>query len=159
MRRFSKNLTITGAYTYSKNLDNASEVFAAGGTTAASVFALPHILDGAKFEKGPSLFDRTQRATFTYVYEFPFMREQKNIVGRIIGGWQVSGVTTFESGVPYSIFNGLDSDGIGGANERPTFNPNGQKGVRAIPVVNATGAITGYTNPDAGNAAAATRGV
>ncbi len=153
MRRFSKNLTITGAYTYSKNLDNASEVFAAGGTTSASVFALPHILGGAKFEKGPSLFDRTQRATFTYVYEFPFMCEQKNLLGRMVGGWQVSGVTTFESGVPYTIFNGLDSDGIGGGNERPTFNPNGQKGVRAIPVVDATGAITGYTNPDAGNAA------
>ena len=152
MRRFSKNLTITGAYTYSKNLDNASEIFAAGGTTAASLFALPHILGGAKFEKGPSLFDRTQRASFTYVYELPFMHEQKNLVGRIVGGWQISGVTTFESGVPYSIFNGLDADGIGGANERPTFNPNGQKGVRALPVVDATGAITGYTNPDANNA-------
>ncbi len=152
-RRFSKNFTITGAYTYSKLLDNASEVFAASGTTAASVAALPVIFGGNKYEKGPSLFDRTQRASFTYVYEIPLMREQKNLLGRVVGGWQLSGVTTFESGVPYSIFNGLDSDGIGGGNERPTFNPNGQKGVRAIPVVNATGAITGYVNPDNGNAA------
>ena len=152
-RRFAKGFTVTGAYTYSKSLDNASEVFAAGGTTAASVYALPAIFGGAKYEQGPSLFDRTQRASFTYVYEFPFMREQRNLLGRVMGGWQVAGVITMESGVPYSIFNGLDSDGIGGGNERPTFNPKGQKGVRAIPVVDATGAITSYTNPDNGNAA------
>jgi hypothetical protein len=153
-RRFTNNFTFTGAYTYSKMLDNASEVFAASGTTAASVAALPVIFGGNRFEKGPSLFDRTQRAAFTYVFELPFMREQRGFLGRVVGGWQLSGVTVFESGVPFTIFNGLDSDGIGGNNERPNFNPNGQPGVRAIPVVNTTtGAITGYTNPDANNAA------
>ncbi len=151
-RRFSKGLTVTGSYTYSKLIDNASEVFAQGGVTATSVFAVPHIFGGDRFDRAVSLFDRTHRAAFTYVYEFPFAREQRGILGRVIGGWQVSGVTTFESGVPYTIFNGVDSDGIGGANERPNFNPAGQKGVRAIPTVDATGRITGYTNPDANNA-------
>ncbi|MFN2453228.1 MAG: carboxypeptidase regulatory-like domain-containing protein [Pyrinomonadaceae bacterium] len=151
-RRFANNLTATGSYTYSKLLDNQSEVFAPGGQTSTSFFALPAILGGDRFERGPSVLDRTHRAVFTYVYEIPFLREQRGFIGRALGGFQISGVTTFESGVPFTVFNGLDSDGIGGGLERPNFNPNGQRGVRAIPVVNAQGFITGYTNPDAGNA-------
>ena len=74
------------------------------------------------------------------------------MLGRLAGGWQLSGVTRFESGAPFTVLNGFDADGIGGATERPTFNPSGRKGVRAIPGTDATGRITGYTNPDDNNA-------
>lgn len=147
-RRFANNFTLTGSYTFAKNLSNADEVFAVGVGTAASVFALPAILGGDKFEKGLSQNDRTHRGVFSYVYEVPFMRDQRGFVGHLLGGFQISGVTSFESGTPYTVFNGFDSDGIGGNNERPSYNPAGQAGVRAIPVVNATGAITGYINGD-----------
>jgi hypothetical protein len=51
--------------------------------------------------------------------------------------------------VPFTVTNGFDADGIGGAGaDRPTFNPNGQRGVRAVPQVNAQGFITGYVNPE-----------
>lgn len=68
-------------------------------------------------------------------------------------------MTTFESGVPFTISNGVDGDGINGSGgDRPNFNPNGQVGVRAVPVVAPAtspdfGRITGYINPDANNAA------
>jgi Carboxypeptidase regulatory-like domain/TonB-dependent Receptor Plug Domain/TonB dependent receptor len=161
-RRVKNNFTVTGSYTWSKLIDNASEVFAADGTSSTSVFALPAIFGGDRFERGLSLFDRTHRASFTYVYELPFLREQRGLIGRIGGGWQVSGVTVFESGVPFTVFNGFDADGIGGNNDRPNFNPNGQRGVRAVPVVATAdnpgppgtprGTILGYVNPDANNA-------
>ena len=153
-RRFADNFLVTGAYTYSRLIDNNSDVFANLGVAAAapSVAALPTILGGDRLERGLSLFDRTHRATFTYVYEIPFFREQRGALGRLLGGFQIAGITTFESGVPYTVLNGLDSDGIGGNNDRPTFNPAGQRGVRAVPVVNAQGVITSYVNPDAGNA-------
>ena len=151
-RRFANNFTITGAYTFAKNLSNADEVFAVGVGTAASVFALPAVLGGDRFEKGLSQNDRTHRGVFAYVYEVPFMRDQRGFVGHLLGGFQISGVTSFESGTPYTVFNGFDADGIGGNNDRPSYNPAGQAGVRAVPVTNATGAITGYTNPDNNNA-------
>ncbi|MDQ3684493.1 MAG: TonB-dependent receptor, partial [Acidobacteriota bacterium] len=161
-RRFADNFQITGAYTYSKLISNADEVFAIGVGTASSVSALPTIFGGDPFERAVSQFDRTHRAVFTYIVESPFFRDQRGFVGKLLGGYQVSGSTSLESGSPFTIFNGLDSDGIGGGNERPTFNPNGQRGVRAVPVVDTRamisgmanpnfGAITGYTNPDAGN--------
>ncbi len=164
-RRFADNFTLTGAYTYAKLIDNASEVFAQGGASSStSTPQTPSILGGERLDRAVSLFDRTHRASFTYVYELPFFREQQGFIGRALGGFQISGVNTFESGVPFTVLNGLDADGIGGSGgDRPNFNPNGQRGVRAQPVVDTRatvggapnpnfGAITGYTNPDAGNA-------
>lgn len=154
-RRFADNFMLTGAYTFSKLIDNASEVFSsiAGGFSNQPTFQTPLVLGGDRAERGLSLFDRTHRATFTYIVESPWFRDQRGAAGRLLGGWQLSGVTTFESGVPFTVFNGLDSDGIGGSTgDRPNFNPLGQPGVRARPVVDAQGFITGYVNPDANNA-------
>ncbi|HYH86257.1 MAG TPA: hypothetical protein VEX60_12450, partial [Pyrinomonadaceae bacterium] len=154
-RRFSDNFSVTGAYTFSKLISNMDEVFAAtaNGISNSSLPQTPSIFGGERADRAISFFDRTHRASFTYVYELPFLREQRGFVGRALGGWQLSGVTTFESGVPFNVSNGVDADGIGGSgNDRPNINPLGQRGVRAVPVVNAQGFITGYVNPDAGGA-------
>ncbi len=158
-RRFVNNFTVTGSYTFSKLINNADEVFAVGIATAGSVSAIPAVFGGQARERGLSVDDRTHRAAFTYVAESPFYRDQQGIVGRLLGGFQFSGVTTFESGVPFTVFNIFDADGIGGGNDRPTYNPNGQRGVRAVPVVEPQflpgnvpnpnyGAIIGYINPE-----------
>jgi outer membrane receptor protein involved in Fe transport len=147
-RRFGNNFQLTGAYTFSKLISNADEVFVGGlGSVGSSVSAFPAIFGGERQDRSLSIFDRTHRATFTYVIQSPFFKDQQGFVGKLFGGFQLSGITTFEAGVPFTIFNGFDSDGVAGAN-RPTFNPNGQRGVRAIPVVDANNFITGYLNPE-----------
>ena len=161
-RRFAQNLTFTGSYTWSKLIDNGSEVFAtaiiAGGSSNPLI---PFILGGLRNERAVSLFDRPHRAAITYVYALPFFKDQRGFVGHLLGGFEVSGVTTFESGVPYTVTNGVDADLIGGAfPDRPDFNPSGQRGVRAVPAVATATAnpcsvavgATYYTNPDAGGA-------
>ena len=147
-RRFTNNFQLTGAYTFSKLISNADEVFGIGIGSNTSFFAIPAILGGNRNERAVSSFDRTHRASFTYVVQSPFFDKQQGFAGRLLGGFQVSGVTVFESGVPYTVFNGFDADGVGGGLDRPTFNPNGERGVRAVPVVNAQGFITGYINPE-----------
>ena len=159
-RRFARGFALTGAYTYSKFIDNASEVFGVGDTNLPQQAAFPSIFGGQAAERGVSFFDRTHRASFTYVYQLPWYSEQKGAFGHLLGGWEVSGVTTFESGVPLTVVNGADSDLFGGNLDRPTFNPAGQAGVRAAPsVATATNnpcsvaiGATFYTNPDAGGA-------
>src|SRR5882672_3743774 len=151
-QRITNGLGVTGSYTYSKLIDNGSEIFASAGLSNSSLPIIPHFFGGERNERAVSLFDRTHRAVFTYVYDLPFMREQRGALGRIVGGWQLSGITTFESGVPFTVTNGVDSNGFVGNNDRPDFNPNGQKGVRAIPATAANPSPTGYINPDAGNA-------
>ena len=147
-RRFANNFQLTGAYTFSKLISNADEVFGIAIGSNTSVSAIPFILGGDRNERALSSFDRTHRASITFVAQSPFFDKQQGFLGKVLGGFQLSGIYTVESGVPYTVFNGFDSDGVGGGNDRPTYNPNGQRGVRAVPIVSTTGAITGYFNPE-----------
>ena len=159
-RRFTNGFSLSSAYTWSRLIDNASEVFTVADTNLPQQSSFPSIFGGQEPERGVSFFDRTHRFSLTYVYELPFMRNQEGFVGHLLGGFQISGVTTFETGVPLTVVNGQDADSIGGALDRPDFNPNGQSGVRAVPAtatatVNPCGVAVGstyYTNPDAGSA-------
>ncbi|MDQ3714032.1 MAG: TonB-dependent receptor [Acidobacteriota bacterium] len=147
-RRFADNFLTSVAYTFSKNINNADEVFIVGlGSGEGSTPSIPSIYGGQRANYALSVDDRPHRLALTYVVESPFFKEQQGILGRILGGFQLSGVSTFESGVPFSVTNGFDADGLGGT-DRPTFNPNGQRGVRAVPVTDANGFITGYINPE-----------
>jgi hypothetical protein len=148
-RRFANGFTMTAGYTWARMIDNASEVFGVGATGATQQSAIPSIFGGERVDRSLSFFHRAHRAVFTYLYEFPWMKDQKGFVGHVVGGWQISGNTTFESGVPLNVQNGVDADGLGGAGDRPIYNPNGDKGVRAVPRLTSP---TGYVNPDAGNA-------
>jgi hypothetical protein len=148
LRRFANGFSMSAAYTYSKLLDNASEVFGVAGNNQPQQAAVPSIFGGQQRERGLSLFDRTHRASFTYIYELPWMHDQHGFIGRVVGGWQLAGITTFESGVPLNVSNGQDADSIGGNLDRPDFNPSGQDGVRAIPATAASPSSTGYINPD-----------
>jgi hypothetical protein len=147
-RRFTNGLTFNANYTYSKLIDNGSEVFGVAATNLPQQSAVPSIFGGQGRERAVSFFDRTHRMSISYVYDLPFMRDQHGWLGRIAGGWQVSGITTFESGVPLTVVNGQDADGLGGNLDRPDFNPLGQEGVRAVP--NAA-SPTGFVNPDRNN--------
>ena len=137
------------AYTWAKAIDYVSDPFSTSGINVLATSAVPTIFGGLPREKGLSLFDRKQRFVVTGNYELPFMKSQKGPLGRVLGGWQVSGIYAIESGVPFTVVNGIDADGIGGNNDRPDVNPFGKKGVRAVP---SPTSATGYINPEAGNA-------
>jgi len=148
-RRFSNNLMVKASYAWSKMIDNASEVFGVGNTNLPQNTSLPSMFGGLQLDRSVSFFDRTQRLSLSYLYQLPFMNDQRGILGRAAGGWQVSGISSFETGVPLNIYNGYDADGIGGNYDRPIFNPNGKPGVRAQ--VSAS-SPTGYVNPEAAGA-------
>jgi hypothetical protein len=134
-RRFVNGFAVTGAYTWSKLIDNASEVFGLGEVNSPQQASFPSIFGGQSLERAVSFFDRRHRASITYVYAIPFMKEQRGFIGHVLGGFEISGVTTFESGVPLTVINGVDADSIGGNLDRPDFNPAGTPGTRAIPAV------------------------
>ena len=49
--------------------------------------SLPAAFGGQSLEKGLSLYDRTHKLSLTWLYELPFMRTQKGVIGKIVGGW------------------------------------------------------------------------
>ncbi len=108
-RRFTRGLSITGSYTFGKAIDNAS-----GLRTSANPF-------DPRADRGPSEFDIRHRGVIAYVFEFPWLRDQRGFFGRVLGGWGLSGITTFQSGAVLNITEPTDRCLCGGGNQRPDF--------------------------------------
>ena len=104
-------LTVQGAYTWSKELDY---------TSGDNSGALSDPFDRNR-DYGPGSYDREHIAIFSYIYDLPFFKNAKNgFLRYTVGGWQLSGVTTFETGTPLTPTIGNDILGLGGnATARP----------------------------------------
>ena len=63
---------------------------------------------------GPANWDVPHRVVASYIYELPFFRTSGNAVLRnVVGGWQVAGVTTVQSGTPVNVTIATDRANIG----------------------------------------------
>jgi hypothetical protein len=96
-RRWSAGY-LQAAYTWSKSTDATST----GNPAFNTAFNNESTLDNSR---GLSDFDRPQRLVVSYVYDLPFLKNATGVTHAILGGWQVSGVTTFQSGLPFSVFD------------------------------------------------------
>ena len=100
----SNGLTFQAAYTYSHALDYVS----------ADLNTLANPFDRG-YSYGSGDFDRRHVAIFSYIYELPFFRNSSNkFLHSIVGGWELSGITMFESGTPLTPTLGYDNLGLGG---------------------------------------------
>src|SRR5262249_57703499 len=72
--------------------------------------AAPQKSCGIGCEYGRSQQGRRQIFTANYVYELPFFRSQQGLLGHVAGGWEFSGIVTFQSGVPFTVTSSLDAD-------------------------------------------------
>src|SRR5256885_16925048 len=52
---------------------------------------------------GPSEFDARHILVFNYLYDLPFFKNHSTLGGKLLGGWQISGVTQFQTGLPCSV--------------------------------------------------------
>jgi carboxypeptidase family protein/TonB-dependent receptor-like protein len=94
-------VSATASYTYSKTIDNASEVFStlAGGNTLA--YAQNPFAPGAP-ERANSGIDFPHVVGVTVVYDLPFYKGQHGYAGHVLGGWQVNTTYRYTSGQPYT---------------------------------------------------------
>jgi hypothetical protein len=108
-RRYSKGLTLLAAYTWSHALDNDSSSRQDAYDLAA--------------EKASSNFDLRQRFVFSSVYELPFGKgkaflSSSRIGNAVAGGWQLSGIFTKQTGLPFTPVESVDASNTG-TTERP----------------------------------------
>ncbi len=61
-----------------------------------------------KDSKGPLVFNQRNRTIANFIYELPYRRDGKGALGLLLGAWQVGGIATFATGLPYSITQGDD---------------------------------------------------
>jgi hypothetical protein len=113
--RFSGGLYFQAAYTYSKSIDNGSgSVF---GDELNGLTQFGNLLNPSG-QRAVSDFDRTHRFVVSYNYDLPIARLfHSHGQSRLLNGWAVNGVTTFQSGTPINVFDGSvptlqDTDGI-----------------------------------------------
>lgn len=103
-QRFSGASQLNIAYTWAKNLTDSQN----------DRSAAPINITGIGFEKARAALDRRHIFTANYVYEIPFFSKQQGFVGKVLGGWQASGIITFQTGLPFTpTVSGFDPSGIG----------------------------------------------
>jgi hypothetical protein len=96
-KRFAHGLQFTAAYTFSKSFDEAS-----------SFEGILNPID-PRISRALSTFDARHRIVVSYYWELPF-RKYSGAKGKVINGWSLSGITTFQTGFPIRITSQADNE-------------------------------------------------
>jgi Carboxypeptidase regulatory-like domain len=144
-RRWSQGY-FQAAYTFSKNIDATST----GNTAFNTAY---NDQSNVNASRGISDFNRPHRLSASYAYDLPFLKHATGAEGLLLGGWQVSGVTIFQSGLPFSIYDSSAGTAFLGAGSTPLL------GASLAPGASIAGGLTsgdihsrvanGYLNPAA----------
>ena len=89
-RRFTDGLTILGAFTWSRSIDDSSS------TEGRNPFL-------GRGNRGPSLFDVPLNFTMSAIYELPFFKNGGSPAAKhVLGGWSLAGIMILQSGFPFT---------------------------------------------------------
>jgi len=121
-RRTLGDLTLSVAYTYSHSIDDSSDRFDGAFVDSYNIAR----------NRANSSFDQRHNFAVSYVYALPFFKGS-GLQNKLLGGWQLSGITIAQTGNPFSVTNDTDfgdSAGVGngvGTGSRPDLvgNPHG----------------------------------
>jgi hypothetical protein len=134
----SRGYFLQASYTVSKSIDDTSAFF--GSTGELSSAANPKQIN---LDRGPSSFDERQRAVVVYNLDLPvgpghrLLGWNNGFNRQIIGGWQISGITSAQTGQPFTVYNtSNDFSGFNQSADRPD-------------IVGSGPLQTNYSNPDA----------
>jgi Carboxypeptidase regulatory-like domain/TonB dependent receptor/TonB-dependent Receptor Plug Domain len=108
------DLQLQAAYTLSRAIDPAT---GNNGVGDLNNFDNPY---DVHYDNGPSGLDRTQIAFVNFIYDIPFLKNSSNkLLKSTVGGWQVSGIVTLQTGEPVHISEGGIQNCAQGVNNDP----------------------------------------
>jgi hypothetical protein len=96
-KRFAHGLQLTAAYTFSKSFDEAS-----------SFEGILNPID-PRISRSLSVFDARHRFVLSYYWELP-IQHYDGAKGKLLNGWALSGITTFQTGFPIRISSAADNE-------------------------------------------------
>jgi hypothetical protein len=143
-RRWSQGY-FQAAYTFSKNIDATST----GNTAFNTAY---NDQSNIHASQGVSDFNRPQRLAVTYYYQLPFNTHGTGAMHALLGGWALSGVTIFQSGTPFSIFDSGAGTGFLGQGSTPLLGASLAPGASVASGLSKGGVhsrLNGYLNPTA----------
>lgn len=106
-RRYSNHLEYGSAFTYSQTLDDTSDFFDTAGEFALAQDSVQ------RSERGAASFDAPLRSVSYFVFDVPFWKGK-----RVLGGWQLSGIYTAQSGQPFTVNTVFDINEDGNLTDR-----------------------------------------
>lgn len=120
--RFSNNSQVSIAYTWAKNLTDNQTDRSTAPQNSYDIYS----------DYGRASLDRRHVLIGSYIYEIPFFRSQKGFVGKVFGGWEIQGIATYQTGIPFTATtSSFDPAGLGfipaliaGGRPNITCNPN-----------------------------------
>jgi hypothetical protein len=97
-RRFASGLQFNANYRWSKSIDVVSnaEVGASTNPTYQDV----------RQERGPSDYDVRHYFVVSGIYALPFFSKRNDLVGQVLGGWQITTISTYHTGFPWTPVTG-----------------------------------------------------
>ena len=98
-KRFSRGLQFLAAYTLGKSNDYYS------GGQINELFAMPGDELNWKLNYGPSDYDRRHRLVTSFVYELPKSSTENRIARSVLNNWQLNGIMTLQTGLPFTIID------------------------------------------------------
>jgi Carboxypeptidase regulatory-like domain len=126
-RRLGRGLQFRGVYTFAKTLDDGDNMNTSVATNSPAFVANPlH----PKYDYGRASFDVRHAAVINATYDLPFGSSDaahgRQWIGRLIGNWQLSGIETVQSGLPFTpqLSYNPSNDGDTRNSVRPSLNPN-----------------------------------
>ena len=117
--QLTKDLNLRAFYTLSRAVDPST-----GGNGGSDLQGVSNPYAGWAYDQGLSGFNRTHVAVVDFIYDIPLMRHASNHLARtVVGGWEVSGIITAESGFPLNVtLGGTQGGNFVGGNNRPNVN-------------------------------------
>ncbi|MBV8816803.1 MAG: hypothetical protein JO022_00525, partial [Acidobacteriaceae bacterium] len=118
----SWGLGVQASYTFAKSIDDSSSVLGGAGTSGTLTLPGPMNPFDTRADKGPSSFDIKSALSFSVFQElhadrFTVLHPLGSTLTR---GWQLLGIGTFQTGIPFTVYSGIQQTGVGaGATDRP----------------------------------------
>lgn len=101
-KRFTRGYSLMASYTWSKMIDDAS----GDGTVSPNPF-------DQKFNRGLSNLDIPHRFVGSFVYELPRFQNGMALLKYVVGGWDVNGIVSLQSGPTFTVISGRDNSFTG----------------------------------------------
>ncbi len=118
-KRMSRGVQFLASYTWSKNLDTSG----ASAQSAHNTSAGPGDQNDPRQTYGPSELSRARRLVFSYLFDINIFVNRRDALGLLLGGWSISGVTTFQTGRPLTILFTNPNNAYGITNDRAQLAP------------------------------------
>ena len=109
-KRFSRNLQFLAAYTLADSTDYYS------GTAVNELQAVAGDQLDWRSNRGPSDFERRHRLVYSFVYDLPKTNSESSAARALLNNWEIAGILTLQSGLPFSIIDAPNNNIIQRAN-------------------------------------------